>query len=469
MPILNEKQQKRAIEVMREYQKYQSASPDFSREIPVKIDKMFDAVRGNIIEKKLKPLLQDFFDGKVQILEFKSKIDSINKRQRFFGFDGFNGQMFFNMVVNAVQEVGDINECIEELKSVFSLPANENAASSRLKTFKCYVNRLGDAWVNAGNTRHKRPKPGSIPFFVSYFWQILDRDVWPVYYPSVVQVMTELNLWQPSGDNAKDFIDYKKINEALIDLFSRHSGSQYNFYKVERVFWFKSENQDQAVSEQGKKKDDDKKSKKLVETDLLPQSYIPPIIEIIPQIALNGEDVKKAAKNSGISLEKAFEEHVEAAFKIMGFETRLLGQGKGRVPDGIAESADDSYAIIWDSKARSSGYSMGTDDRKIRDYITTESKAIKKRKKIDNIYFMIISSSFADDFDDTIRSIKMETGVNAVLLLEAEALVEMVDVKLRNPLQITLGSDGIQYLFSSSGVITPQMVKEQPEYNTNLI
>ena len=82
---------------------------------------------------------------------------------------------------------------------------------------------------------------------------------------------------------------------------------------------------------------------------------------------------------------------------------------------------------------------------------------------------MIISSSFADDFDATIRSIKMDTDVNEVLLLEAEALVAMVDVKLRDPLQITLGSDGIQHLFSNSGVITPQMVKEQPEYNTNLI
>lgn len=457
--------------MMREYQKYQSASPDFSQEIPVKIDKMIDAARVNIIKKELKPLLQDFIDGKVQILEFKSKIDSINKTKsrQFWGFKGIKGQMFFNMVVNTAQEVGDINECTKELKSVFSLPANENAASSRLKTFKCYVNRLGDAWVNAGNTRHKRPKPGSIPFFVSYFWQILDRDVWPVYYTSSVRVMTELNLWHPSGDDAKDFIDYKKINEELIDLFSRYSGSRYDFYKVEHVFWFKSENQCQAVSEQGKKKDDDKKPKKLVGTDLLPQSYIPPIIEIIPQIALNGEGVSKAAKNSGISLEKAFEKHVDAAFKIIGFATRLLGQGKGRVPDGTAESVDDCYAIIWDSKARSSGYSMGTDDRTIREYITTESRDIKKRKKFRNIYYMIISSSFADDFDDTIRSIKMDTDVNEVLLLEAEALVAMVDVKLRDPLQITLGSDGIQYLFSSSGVITPQMVKEQPEYNTNLI
>ena len=459
MPIFNEKQQKRAIEVMKEYQ---NAPPDSSQKTLVENYVTFDAERTMIIKKDLKPLLQDFIEGKVQILEFKSKIDSINKRNHFWGFKGIKGQMFFNMVVNAAQEVGDINECTKALKSVFSLPASENAASSRLKTFERYVNRLGDAWVNAGNTRHKRPKPGSIPFFVSYFWQILDRDVWPVYYTSSVRVMTDLNLWQPSGDNAKDFIDYKKINEELIDLFNRHSGNRYDFYKVEHVFWFKRENQYQAVPEQGKK-NDDKKPKEPVETDLLSQSYIPPIIEIIPQIALGGEDVSKAAENSGISLGKAFEERVNAAFKIMGFETRLLGQGKGRVPDGTAESVDDNYAIIWDSKARSSGYSMGTDDRKIREYITSQNKDIKKRKKFGfkNVYFMIISSSFADDFNDTIQSIKMETDVNEVLLLEAEALVAMVAVKLRDPLQITLGSDGIQRLFSNSGVITAQMVKEQ--------
>ena len=104
---------------------------------------------------------------------------------------------------------------------------------------------------------------------------------------------------------------------------------------------------------------------------------------------------------------------------------------------------------------------MGTDDRTIREYITTESRDIKKRKKFRNIYYMIISSSFTDDFNATIRSIKMDTDVNEVLLLEAEALVAMVDVKLRDPLQITLGSDGIQHLFSNGGVITAQMVKEQ--------
>ena len=50
------------------------------------------------------------------------------------------------------------------------------------------------------------------------------------------------------------------------------------------------------------------------------------------------------------------------------------GQGQGRVPDGLALAQDDNYAILWDSKIRKGGYSMGTDDRAIREYITTQSR-----------------------------------------------------------------------------------------------
>ena len=156
-----------------------------------------------------------------------------------------------------------------------------------------------------------------------------------------------------------------------------------------------------------------------------------------------------------------FEKNINVAFTILGFETKLLGQGQGRVPDGIAFANDESYALIWDAKIRTDGYSIGTDDRTIREYITTQSRDLKKRRSLRNIYYMINSSAFANDYDDTIRSIKMETNVNEVSLVEADALVAMVDKKLREPLQLTLGPDGLQRLFSISGVISADIVREQ--------
>jgi hypothetical protein len=54
----------------------------------------------------------------------------------------------------------------------------------------------------------------------------------------------------------------------------------------------------------------------------------------------------------------------------------------------------------------------------------------------------------------------METYVNEVVLVESEALVAMVDAKLRNPRELTLGPDGIQRLFSSSAILSAADVKE---------
>lgn len=138
-----------------------------------------------------------------------------------------------------------------------------------------------------------------------------------------------------------------------------------------------------------------------------------------------------------------------------------MGQGKGRVPDGLAKAMDENYAIIWDAKVRRDGYSFGTDDRAIREYIAKQSQDMKKGQSFKNIYYMIVSSKFTDEYDEIRSCIKMETYVNEVALVEADALVAMVDAKLRDPHQISLGSDGLQRLFSIGGVITANMVREQ--------
>ena len=166
----------------------------------------------------------------------------------------------------------------------------------------------------------------------------------------------------------------------------------------------------------------------LRQPDRLPESYVPPIVAILPAMARHEEWLVEAAKRSGTSLERAFEKNIDAALTILGYETKLLGQGHGRVPDGRALALDENYAILWDAKVRLNPYSLGTDDRTIREYITTQSRELSRRYR--NIYYVIVSSSFADDFDDTIASIKMETEVSEVILLEAEALVAIVEAKI---------------------------------------
>ena len=457
MNILNEQQCKRAVELMHDYL---SAPRGPEGKTPVEMDIELEQKRVKLIENELNPLLADYLAGKVALAEFKSKVDGINKRNELWGFKGIKGQMFFNMVVNVAD---DAEECDQELKSALAVPQNEQIASSRIKTFLSYVKRLGEQWVGGGNTRYGVPKMGSVPFFLSYFWQIQAREVWPIYYTNAVLTMTDLNIWQPSDDIPEDYLTFKRIHEALAKLFSEASKRRFNLYDVEHVFWFKGGNPYDTVKAEQKTTAPPLIKSTIIlplaaDYDRLPESYIPPIVAILPAMARHDERLVEAAKVSGTSLERAFEKNVDAALTILGYETKLLGQGQGRVPDGRALALDENYVILWDAKVRVTSYSLGTDDRTIREYITTQSRELSRRYK--NIYYVIVSSSFADDFDDTIASIKMETQVSEVILLEAEALVAIVEAKLRAPLQLTLGPDGIQRLLTKSGSLTAPMVRE---------
>jgi hypothetical protein len=460
--LLNEQQRQRALDVMQEYL---SAPAEKENEPSTEVSKrniLLDQERARVTEEELKPLLSKYLASDVGLSEFKSKIDGINKRNRYWGFKGIKGQMFFNLIVKVAQ---DLEECDQEIKAAIVIPENESIASSRIKTFASYIKRLGEEWVNAGNDSRGCPRVSSIPFFLSYFWQIQDRNTWPVYYTNSVQTMNDLNLWKESGDLGADYIVFKHIHEELAAVFTEASGEPFDLYRVEHVFWFKGTNPLAPIKQPeplpGTAEVPGPSGGDVPEiTDLLPESFVPPIISILPRMAKNEPTLEEAAKRSGTTLERAFEKYVDAAFTILGYQTKLLGQGQGRVPDGIAIAHDEGYALIWDAKIRGNTYSMGTDDRIIRDYIDSQGRELKRRGYIKNIYYVIISSGFADDFDDAICFLKMDTDVNEVALMEAEALVEMVDAKLRSPLQVTLGSDGLQRLFVEGGIVTAETVRQ---------
>ncbi len=456
---LDPQQKQRAIETLKEYLAAQSSESDG---LLYEFYQDFDRKRRTLIEQDLFPLVSAFLKSEIRLAEFKSRVDSINKKNELWGFKGIKGQMFFNMLFNAAV---DEEECAQEIQSAIALPESNQIASSRIKTFTSYVKRVGDDVVESGQSKHRRPKAGSVPYFLSYFWQIQDPINWPIYYTSSVQAMIDLNIWQLSDDVAADYVAFKQIQFELIPIFTSESNKQFDLYGVEHVFWFKSKHPfaSKRVRTGGQDIIDEEinlESETVPSGGLLPESYIPPVVSVLPAMARRDPVVEAAAKKSGTNLDRAFEKCVDAAFTILGYETKLLGQGQGRVPDGIALAQDDSYAMLWDGKTRSGSYMIGTDNRTISEYITTQSRELKRRRSYRNIYYVLVSHCFGDDFDDLIRTIKMETDVNEVVLLEAEALVAMVDKKIRSPLETTLGPDGIQRLFSNSGILSADDVRE---------
>ncbi|WP_124835734.1 hypothetical protein [Burkholderia sp. Bp9031] len=462
MTILDESKKSRAL---RELESFRSAAanPETGK-TPVQECLILDQNRKQVIDQLLLPVLGQFLSGSTDLGTFKTEVDRINKRHELWGFKGIKGQMFFNLLYNTC---ADVDELTAELKSAIELPSDEVVARSRIRNFASYVRRSGEEHVANGGGKHSRPKPSSIPFFLSYFWQIQAPDQWPVYYTNSVQILSDLNLYQPTEDLADAYIGYVHLDAEIRDLFRQQLGQPVTLYDVEHVWWYAKKPAVVSVAAAtitGVTKQEPES--KLVVDGIasplqLPDSYVPPIISIIPLLANNDPSLEALAKAAGTSISRAFEKSVHAAFTILGYDTQLQGQGQGRIQDGLAISADHSYAILWDAKARQNGYKMGTDDRTIREYITTQSRELKRRRHLRNLYYVLVSSSFQDDFDDLIRSLKMETDISEVCLVEADAFVTMIDAKLRDPNLLTLGPDGMQRLFCKSGLLTSEDVREE--------
>jgi hypothetical protein len=214
---------------------YLSAPANDDGQAPVQSSGELDKKRAALIDGTLKPLVDDYLGGRVPLVDFKTEVDGINKQHKCWGFGGVKGQMFFNQVVKVA---GDAAECDREIKAAIAAPTGEDVARARIAAFAGYVRRIGDAHVRAGGRKRGRPRPSSIPFFLSYFWQVQDRRTWPICYTNAVRTLGALGLWQPGDGLAEDYIAFKHLYEGLARKFSQASGRPFGLYDVEHVFWF---------------------------------------------------------------------------------------------------------------------------------------------------------------------------------------------------------------------------------------
>ena len=295
MPLFDGQQQKIALEIMQEFL---AAPAEDGGESRYQEALALNSKRADLIRGKLLPLLNAFLAGDEPLASFKTAVDGLNKRHEYWGFKGIKGQMFFNIVTNVAD---DLEECTSELSVAIAMPRDEAGASSRIKTFNSYVKRLGEQWVEQGNTRHGCPKQGSIPYFLSYFWQLQDATSWPVYYTQSVRALTDRNLFELTGDIAQDYLTYKRTIEALRDLYSKQRREKCDLNFVEHVLWNQREKTTNGKGHGGETEKPRKPDKK----ERLPESYVPPVVSALPRMAKHDEEYVAAAKASGTSLERA--------------------------------------------------------------------------------------------------------------------------------------------------------------------
>jgi hypothetical protein len=368
-------------------------------------------------------IISTFQDGNSNIYEFKSSLDSYNKRNNLWGFTATKGQMFFNQLTKTNEK--SIDQLSHLLKEVISEPKDLTDALDKIEKLELYTDKI---FQNARDKR-KVPNPGSIGYFLSYFWQIHNQLKWPIIYTSLQNAYTELGIWENHPTQKDEYAFFFRLNEEIKNILSNYTKKSITNWDAEHAFWnFKGNPNKQTPK------------KKIIEEETIeiPSLSIKATFDIrdylIPRVA-NLVEIGNQIEKSGSAKGSQFEKVVSEIFKLLDFEVEVLGQGTRRNPDAIIKFREDNTAFIVDAKAYSNGYNMGLDDRAIKEYINHNCQRLIK-DGFKKVGFIIVSNSYKSTFDGFINEITWNTEIRRFILLTSEALLYLLAFKTRDNLTL---------------------------------
>jgi hypothetical protein len=187
----------------------------------------------------------------------------------------------------------------------------------------------------------------------------------------------------------------------------------------------------------------------------LADSYVPPIVDCLPDLAAGHPVIIAECERRGIDPSVELERRVAIAFGLLGLDLKRFGQGTGRAADGVARCREQRWALIYDAKLRRDGFALGTEDRKFREYIEHHARALA-RDGVESLYFVVVSSRFQKSDLDGAHRLVRATKAKSVVLLEASALRALVDVKLR--MAVLHDSDRLHEVFALTRIVTTETV-----------
>ena len=195
---------------------------------------------------EVKKHIDKFINGSSTVEELRVHIDEINKKNLLWGFQGLNGQTFFNAIAKSSLETNLQNELTNLFKETLPTPVNTDFAVNNIRTFSKFVLTLAKGASDLLNV----PRSGAIPYFLSYFWQIQKPEGWPIYYTSMVGELNEKGIWSPAGDIALNYGEFCELNFDLLDLIDIRANRKIKLWDLEHAFYHSAILRDsQAVRE----------------------------------------------------------------------------------------------------------------------------------------------------------------------------------------------------------------------------
>lgn len=139
--------------------------------------------------------------------------------------------MFFNQIVNSYND--NIDELTELLKTIITEPKDLNDALQRITKLE---NELQDGYNDAPDKR-KVPKPSSIGYFLSYFWQIHNPEKWAILFTSMITAFKEIGIWNEKETQKEIYNQFYLLNEEIKAYLIKQTSAPINNWDIEHCFW----------------------------------------------------------------------------------------------------------------------------------------------------------------------------------------------------------------------------------------
>jgi hypothetical protein len=395
--------------------------------------------------KEIREMMSALFSSKVNISQFKTSLDGYNKRNNLWGFTAAKGQMFFNQLVKANEQ--NLPKLLALFRNTLVEPRNLKEATEKLDEFEKFVRTTFAIAVD----KRKAPNPGSVGYFLSYFWQVQNPVKWPIIYTSLTNAFSDLGIWKDHNTQSSAYEDFYNLNEEVKAVLSTHAKSIISNWDLEHAFWLLRGNPRAIPEKRPKRKSGIRVS---VESPIIQLSSSFVLSDyLIPKVA----GLVKLGNATNKSKGSQFEKLVAEIFKLLDFDVQDLGQGRGRNPDAILRFREENTAFIVDAKAYSDGYSMGVDDRAIKEYISHHCPVLKK-EGYTKIGFIIVSNFFKSNLESFINEITWNTEIKRFILLESEALLYLLAYKMKDKRDLPTI---IERLVSMGNLVTASNVIEK--------
>lgn len=425
-----------------------------------KSSKLVKDTKGNVINdidskrlvviKDLKNFIQAFIKNEINAYEFKRLVDSCNKRNNLWGFTATKGQMFFNQLLKFNE--ADIENLTKILKESIVEPKNIKEALEKIHKLEDYTAKH----FAKSKDKRRTPNPRSVAYFLSYFWQVYNHERWPIAYTSLINSFKELGIWKDFENQVEEYEYFYNLNEEVKRVVGSYAKNTLQNWDVEHALWIHV-GKPVVIYKKARPGAEDKEEENEISIQKANFDINEYLIPRVANLIKLGEQVEKNSTSKGSEFEKL----VSEIFRQLDFEVEELGQGTGRNPDLIAKFREENTAFIIDAKAYVNGYSMGTDDRAIREYINHHCPKLQKDgyKKIG---FIIVSNSFKSSLDEFISEITWNSEIKRFILLESEALLYLLAYKTKNRDKVNL-TNVIDCLVHSSEVVTAKLVIDSLE------